>query len=145
MINIKKLIPHRPPFLYVDEVISIETKSIKTKYHLKSDLEIFAGHYPDFPIFPGVLICESIFQTAAILLVSHLAEIDQNLVPIITRIKDVKFKYVARPNDDLILNCKIEDIVSNAFYMKGSAEIDSKQSVTASFTCAMINKSDIKR
>jgi len=59
-------IPHRPPFLFVDSVKEISENGIIAERKIRSDEFYFQGHYPQFPIMPGVLLCESVFQAAGI-------------------------------------------------------------------------------
>ena len=69
--EIKKIIPHRDPMLFVDEVIDmIPGESIETKFYISPDMELFRGHFPDSPVFPGVLTVEAMAQAADILLLS---------------------------------------------------------------------------
>ena len=64
MEEIHRRIPHRSPFLFVDRIIEINEEDATCELRVREDLDIFKGHYPNNPIFPGVLSCESIFQTA---------------------------------------------------------------------------------
>ena len=86
--DIYQRIPHRPPFLWVDKIISIDKSLIVTEKNLSPDLEIYKGHYPGYPITPGIILCEAIFQTGAILMSEHLSENTDDYagVPVLTRI-----------------------------------------------------------
>ena len=66
--EISSLIPHRAPFLWVDKIISFAGDTIVTEKTIPADLDIFSGHYPGNPIMPGVLLCEAIFQSGALLI-----------------------------------------------------------------------------
>ncbi len=63
MESIEQLIPHRPPFLFVDEIIAEGPDTLTTRRRVRPDEDFFKGHYPGNPIMPGVLICESVFQS----------------------------------------------------------------------------------
>ena len=65
---ITALIPHRPPFLWIDRIISYEEGTMVTEKTIPEDLDIFKGHYPEHPILPGVILCEALFQTGALLI-----------------------------------------------------------------------------
>ena len=65
MISVTDLIPHRPPFLFVDEIVSENADGLTARRTWRSDEDFYKGHYPGAPITPGVLLCESVFQTAA--------------------------------------------------------------------------------
>jgi 3-hydroxyacyl-[acyl-carrier-protein] dehydratase len=66
--EIKACIPHRDPFLWLDEVTEISETHIVARKVLKESLPVFQGHYPAFPVFPGVLQCEACFQAGAVLI-----------------------------------------------------------------------------
>ena len=66
--DIKQSIPHRDPFLWLDEVTEISDTRIVARKYLPEDLDLFRGHYPHFPILPGVIQCEAAFQASAVLI-----------------------------------------------------------------------------
>ena len=72
MEELYKTIPHREPFLFVDRIIEVTENSAVAEREIRADEPHFAGHYPGNPLMPGVLLCESIFQTAAIYMVRRL-------------------------------------------------------------------------
>ncbi|VAX22596.1 3-hydroxyacyl-[acyl-carrier-protein] dehydratase, FabZ form [hydrothermal vent metagenome] len=129
-------IPHRPPFLFIDTIIEMDEKKIVAEKKLTPDLDFFEGHYPDFPVMPGVLTLESVFQAGAVLLSQHVDDMESG-VPVLTRIKDAKFKKMVRPGDTLTLEARIEDSIKMVFYMKGSARVEGALVVSVSFTCAL--------
>ncbi|MBW2466945.1 MAG: beta-hydroxyacyl-ACP dehydratase, partial [Deltaproteobacteria bacterium] len=95
--EIYEAIPHRPPFLWIDSVISYDTGMIITEKFISPDLDIFKGHYPDYPLMPGVLLCEAVFQTGALFMAKMLIDSGQSAemvkqAPVLTRIKGAKFK-----------------------------------------------------
>ena len=77
--EILQAIPHRPPFLFVDEVVEQSEDSLTAKKHVDASEAFFEGHYPGNPIMPGVLISEAVFQTGAIFLTRLLAEELENM------------------------------------------------------------------
>ena len=70
--EIYNAIPHRPPFLWVDAIISFDSETIVTEKYIAKDLDFFKGHYPDHPIMPGVLLCEAVFQSGALFMAKML-------------------------------------------------------------------------
>ena len=65
--DVKKLLPHREPFLFIDEVLEVDEKSIVAKWFVSPDEDFFKGHFPDFPIMPGVLVLEAMAQSTGVL------------------------------------------------------------------------------
>ncbi len=101
--NILGAIPHRPPFLFIDRIIEMDETKILAEKKLSPDLDFFEGHYPDFPVMPGVLTLESVFQAGAVLLSQHVTGHESG-VPVLTRIKNAKFKKMVRPGDTLMIS-----------------------------------------
>ena len=136
MEQILKAIPHRPPFLFVDKVIELTDTKIRAKKEISPEEPFFKGHYPGNPIMPGVLICESIFQTGAILLSSIIGDVDKG-TPVLTRINNAKFKNMVRPGAILELEAELVEKVGNAFFMKGKATSEGKMVVTVEFAVSL--------
>ena len=90
MEEIYRRIPHRPPFLFVDKIIEITESGATASLKIKQDFSFFEGHYPGNPIMPGVLLCESVFQTGAIFLADYLVSeslTDASVTPVLSRIR----------------------------------------------------------
>ena len=102
MEEIHRRIPHRPPFLFVDEIVEITDLGATTRLNVRPDSPFFEGHYPGNPIMPGVLLCEAVFQTGAIYLAEKLGAeaLDASKVdPVLSRIRDARFKRMILPGD----------------------------------------------
>jgi len=136
MEEILNAIPHRPPFLFVDRIVEISGTKIRTVKEIKPDDPVFQGHYPGQPIMPGALICESIFQTGAILLSTIMGGLSGG-IPVLTRINNAKFKNIVKPGSTLDIEAELVEKVSNAYYMKGKASVAGKTSVTVEFTVTL--------
>ena len=136
MEQILKAIPHRPPFLFVDKVVELTETKIKATKEISPEEPFFKGHYPGNPIMPGVLICESIFQTGAILLSSIMGYVGDG-IPVLTRINNAKFKNMVKPGDLLDIEAELVEKVSNAFFLKGSASVAGKTVVTVEFAVSL--------
>ncbi|MHC4697898.1 MAG: 3-hydroxyacyl-ACP dehydratase FabZ family protein [Planctomycetota bacterium] len=82
-------IPHRPPFLFVDEIVEISQERILTRKLADPEADFFRGHYPGQPVMPGVLLCECCFQAGALLIAHRIGpdEVGKG-IPVVTRIKD---------------------------------------------------------
>ncbi len=146
--EILSAIPHRPPFLYVDTIVQIEEDGIICRKTFQPDEYFFAGHYPDFPLVPGVILCESAMQAGAIYLSRLLKQeqsdssdgnssTDVKRVPVATRISDVKFKRMVRPGDTIEINVHLKEKMANAFFMSASVSVGGKNAVRLDFACAL--------
>ena len=136
MEEILNAIPHRPPFLFVDKIVELSDTRIKTMKEIKPDDPVFEGHYPGQPIMPGALICESIFQTGAILLSKMMGSMCGG-IPVLTRINNAKFKSIVKPGNTLDIEAELVEKVSNAYFMRGKASVGDKTSVTVEFTVTL--------
>lgn len=132
--EIEQCIPHRDPFLWLDEVTEISSSRIVARKHLSEQLPVFQGHYPNFPVFPGVLQCESCFQAGAVL-ISRLVPTGTNEVPVVTRVNNVQFRRMLRPGETIEIEVELTERVSNAFYLKGKVSVDGKVSARLEFVC----------
>lgn len=142
--GIQERIPHRDPFLFVEEVLGFDadTKTIECRQCFSEDLDVFRGHYPNKPIVPGVLLSESIFQSGA-LLMSLLADgndTSADSVPVLTRIGGAKYKRFAGPGDILLIKVEVVETIASATLFKGKLYNDGKLAVQIEFTCAMVEK-----
>ncbi len=139
-----KAIPHRPPFLWVDKIVELTEKRIKTTKLIDSKEPFFKGHFPGNPIVPGVIICESIFQSGAILMANILGAADGLVsgIPVLTRINEAKFKGMVRPDDLLEIEAEFMERLSNAFFLKGVARVEGKVVVRVKFACSLVPKHD---
>jgi 3-hydroxyacyl-[acyl-carrier-protein] dehydratase len=141
-------IPHRPPFLWVDRIIESGPELIVAEKIIPEDLDLFGGHYPGNPLLPGVLICEAIFQTGALLLAEILeknASAEQSSgaqdkrVPVLTKIRDARFKRPVRPGETIHLQVRLVDMLSSVCILKGRAEVNGKVAVKTEFACALVS------
>ncbi|MEA1950504.1 MAG: 3-hydroxyacyl-ACP dehydratase FabZ family protein, partial [Planctomycetota bacterium] len=101
--EILKAIPHREPFLLVDEIVEWTEARIVCTKTFSGEEDFFAGHYPGTPLVPGVLLCEAAMQAGAVLLSRFMAEEAEGKVPVATRMNDVKFKRMVKPGETLRL------------------------------------------
>ena len=116
--EVQNLIPNRPPYLWVDEVVSVDDQSIHTRKFIDPNLELFSGHYPDFPVFPAALQCECAFQASAIL-IAKLGVTTGDKVPVVARANNLKFRQMVRPGDVLDIHVRLASRVSDVFFLKG--------------------------
>ncbi len=155
--SVLQAIPHRPPFLFVDEVVKLEEQRILTRVQADPAADFFKGHYPNNPVMPGVLLCECCFQAGA-LLVGHQIQRDQGAAgfsprgpgsgenaattsgtPVITRIKDAKFKQIVRPGDVLDVEVTIDENVNDVFFMTGRLRVGGKLALRVEFAVTLVS------
>jgi 3-hydroxyacyl-[acyl-carrier-protein] dehydratase len=133
--KIHAAIPHRAPMLLVDEIVSQEQDAIVCKKTFHSDEYFFQGHYPEHPLTPGVILCESAVQSGAVLL-SGIVDVVGG-VPVLTRMSDVKFKRMVHPGDTIENHVKLDEVVSTAYYMTAQIKCNGKMVARLSFTCTI--------
>lgn len=132
-------LPHRPPFLWLDRVVELSDEQIRAEKFLPEDLDVFQGHYPSYPIMPGVLLCEAVFQAGALFLSQSLGngeDVPAAGVPVLTRILGAKFKREVRPGDTLDISAKLIERLGPAWIMKGTVRVGGKVAVQVEFACA---------
>jgi 3-hydroxyacyl-[acyl-carrier-protein] dehydratase len=140
---IKSAIPHREPFLLIDEIVERSESHIVCRKRFTGDEFWFAGHYPTFPLTPGVLLLESAMQAGAVLLSQFVAD-NPDKVPVVSRINNVKFKVMVRPGDTITLDVKLREQLSGAYYMDAAVLVDGKTSVTFDFACKLAPRQKIE-
>lgn len=114
-------IPHRPPFLFVDEIVSEGPDGLVARRTWRADEAFYQGHYPGSPITPGVLLCEAVFQTGALYLARSLAEKgERNGVPLLVKISNVRFRSPVYPGDTVTIEVAKKDLMAGFYAMTGT-------------------------
>jgi len=131
--QIQKLIPNRPPYLWVDEVVSLEETRIHTRKFVDPDLPLFAGHYPEFPVLPAALQCECAYQASAVL-VASLGVSTAGKIPVVARANNLKFRQMVRPGDWLDIHVTLKSRVGDAFFLHGRVLRDGQTVASLDFT-----------
>ena len=133
--DIQQLIPHRDPFLWLDEIVELTETRIHARKFLSPDLPVFSGHYPSFPVFPGVLQLEAAMQAGAVL-IAKTSTMAPGKVPVATRINNVQFRRMVRPGETLDIEVELTERMSNAFFLTGKVSVGGQVSVRLEFACA---------
>ena len=130
--EIKKILPHRYPFLLVDRVLEVKKgeycKSIK---NISGNEEIFQGHFPNQAVFPGVMIIEAMAQTAGIVIHSCKEEAESSEIVFFAGIDKAKFRIPVVPGDQLVLETNLINQRRNFWVFEGKASIDDKLAAQA--------------
>ena len=129
-------IPHREPFLFVDDIREVSSDRIVTSKYVDPRADFFRGHFPGQPVLPGVLLCECCFQAGALLMAHRAGNIeDPAAIPFLTRIQDARFKRVVQPGETVVVEVVLDDTVDNAYYLTGRATVDGELALRVKFAC----------
>ncbi len=142
--KITALLPHRDPFLWVDRIIDARPGYILTEKDIPVDLDVFRGHYPGRPILPGVLLCEAVFQSGAMLIATiESADTSGTVgIPVITKISSARFKRLVRPGDTLRIEVELKESFSSVYFFKGRVQVDDKTALRIDFAATSFRQAD---
>ena len=142
--DILPLLPHRPPFLFVDRVLSLEpNRSIVAERKLRPEEPHFQGHFPRQPIMPGVLVAEALAQTSGLLL--GLSERATGQVPkqpkmFFLATTNIKFTHPASPGEVLSLRAELDTQFSGLYRFHAEASCGRNIVATGSLTLALVTR-----
>ncbi len=153
------VIPHRSPFLFLDEVVELDERRILARTLADPRADYFRGHYPGNPVMPGVLISECVFQAGAFLLACRIQRaagrtqsaerrsprgpvLGENSAiadgtPVLTRIRDARFKRIVRPGESLDIEVVLDDELDNAYHLTGRVTVGGESVLRVSFACML--------
>jgi UDP-3-O-[3-hydroxymyristoyl] N-acetylglucosamine deacetylase/3-hydroxyacyl-[acyl-carrier-protein] dehydratase len=139
---IEKIMPHRYPFLLVDRILEMEeSKSVVGIKNVTRNEPFFNGHFPDYPIMPGVLIIEAMAQTGGVLLLNSVDNPDKYLVYFM-KIDKAKFRKPVIPGDQLVFKLKMKKFKHKTCIMSGEAFVDDELVAEAELTSMIVEKGD---
>ena len=133
-------IPHRPPMLLLDEIIESEEDGIVCQKKFSAEEFFFQGHFPDAPIVPGVILCETALQAGAVLLARQHPSAEGNDLPVVTRLNNVKFKRMVRPGDTIQVTVKIQELLANAYFLSARLTCEGELTASLDFACTMATR-----
>ena len=141
-LNIKEILdtlPHRYPFILVDKVLElIPNKKIQAVKNVTINEEFFIGHFPYYPVMPGVLIIEALAQAAGILSFKSMNEsANEESLYFFVGIDNCRFKRPVGPGDILALNVQIEKVKGGVWKYQATAEVEQKVCAQAQLMCAL--------
>ena len=138
--EIKNLLPHREPFLFVDkcEIIEVGIKAVGYRKFLPNEF-FFKGHFPELPIVPGVILIEALAQTAGIV-VSKVYENEVDKSVLFMSVSDAKFRKPVFPNDDISFEVEKLNNVKSVYKFYGLAKNNSTKVCEAKFSAMITMK-----
>jgi len=137
---ILKMIPHRYPFLLVDKIIEEkERKEIKTLKNVTINEPFFSGHFPDKPIMPGVLILESMAQSACLIMLDFIENPKNHLV-YLSKVNNFRIYSNVTPGDQIIIDAKLVHKKLNSFKFETNCQVNDKFIAKAEFLASMVER-----
>lgn len=135
-------IPHRDPFLFVDEVLECDDQThILCKKTFTGEEFFFRGHYPGYPLVPGVLLCEAALQAGAILLTKIF--VSENIgprIPVVAKTGELRFKQMVRPGATIMIDVKFRDKMQSMYFLRAKVTVEAKLALQFDFACALTER-----
>ena len=138
--EIMGFLPHRYPFLLIDKIVEFESqKRLVAIKNVTINEPFFQGHFPGYPIMPGVLVVEAMAQAGGIIMMAELPDRDKKLV-VFTGIERAKFRRPVVPGDQLRIEVDVLSFRTRAGRIEGHAYVDGKLACQATLTCAVVSR-----
>ena len=136
---IREILPHRYPFLLVDRIEELEAERVVGIKNVTVNEPFFAGHFPDYPVMPGVLIIEAMAQVAGVLVLSGIPDRKSKLV-LLAGVDGAKFRKPVRPGDQLRMEMKILRSRASMAKVSGIATVDGAVVAEAEMLCVLADR-----
>ncbi len=139
--RIKRMIPHRYPFLMIDRVVDLVSgESCVGIKNVTINEPFFQGHFPQRPVMPGVLVIEAMAQTAAVIVVEKLGVENQGKLVYFMTIEEARFRRPIGPGDQIRIHCRKERSRGNVWKFSGEARVDGALSAEATFSAMILDR-----
>src|SRR5215472_4715736 len=139
--EIRQILPHRYPMLLVDRIVEFEPERIVGIKNVTGNEPFFSGHFPDFPVMPGVLIVEAMAQAAGVLVLKSIEDRHKKLV-LLVAIENARFRRPVVPGDTLRLEMTVIKRKASVAKMAGRATVDGVLVAEAEVMCKLADKED---
>src|SRR5215469_15479831 len=139
--EIRSVLPHRYPFLLVDRIVEMDAEHVVGIKNVTANEPFFQGHFPDFPVMPGVLIVEAMAQAAGVLVLKSIPDRDKKLV-LLVAIENAKFRKPVVPGDQLRLEMTVVKRKASVAKMSGRATVDGQVVAEAEVMCKLADKDE---
>jgi beta-hydroxyacyl-ACP dehydratase FabZ len=136
---IREILPHRYPMLLVDRIEELETDRIVGIKNVTINEPFFDGHFPDYPVMPGVLIVEAMAQVAGVLVLSQIPDRKNKLV-LMAGVDGAKFRKPVRPGDQLRIEMKLSKRKTSMAKMSGTASVEGVIVAEAEMLCVLADR-----
>jgi beta-hydroxyacyl-ACP dehydratase FabZ len=136
---VREILPHRYPMLLVDRIEELEEERIVGIKNVTSNEPFFMGHFPDFPVMPGVLIVEAMAQVAGVLVLNGIPDRKNKLV-LLAAVEQAKFRKPVRPGDQLRIEMKVGKRKATVAKMFGTATVEGAVVAEAEMLCKLVDR-----
>ena len=136
---IREILPHRYPMLLVDRIEELEPDRIVGIKNVTVNEPFFVGHFPDFPVMPGVMIVEAMAQVAGVLVLNQIPDRKSKLV-LLASVEEAKFRKPVRPGDQLVIEMKVAKRKATVAKMYGTASVNGEVVAEAGMLCKLTDR-----
>lgn len=138
-IEIRDILPHRYPMLLVDRILEMEEDRIVGMKNVTANEPFFMGHFPEYPVMPGVLIVEAMAQVGGVLVLKTVPDRKSKLV-LFASIEEARFRRPVLPGDTLIIECKTLKRKETVVKMQGTAKVNGQVVAEGIVMCKLIDR-----